>query len=64
VSEKSLADAHHRISDAEHAVERKMRRRAEAMPDPEHMQRRARSIVKKTRGHDRAAERIEKRTEQ
>ena len=59
MGEKSLADAHRRIADAEHALERKMLELADAMPDPQHMRRRARSISENARVHDAAADSIE-----
>jgi len=58
-----LADAHRRIADAEHAVERRMLDQAEAVPDPEHMRRRAHAISEKAREHEDTADRIEQRAQ-
>ncbi|MGY1624800.1 hypothetical protein ACI789_21555 [Geodermatophilus sp. SYSU D00965] len=59
-----LADAHRRIADAEHAVEQKMLDHADAVPDPEHMRRRARAISDNAREHDQTADRVEQRAQQ
>ncbi|MGY1595181.1 hypothetical protein ACI79D_24670 [Geodermatophilus sp. SYSU D00708] len=59
-----LADAHRRIADAEHAVERKMLDHAEAVPDPENMRDRAHAISDNAREHDQTADRVEQRAEQ
>ncbi len=58
-----LADAHRRIADAEHAVERKMLDQSEAVPDPEHMRRRARAVSENAREHEKGADRIEQRAQ-
>ncbi|MDP9460997.1 MAG: hypothetical protein M3Q22_12410 [Actinomycetota bacterium] len=58
-----LADAHRRIAHAEHAVERKMMGQPEAVPDPEHMRRRARVVSENARQHEKTAGRIEQRAQ-
>ncbi|WP_448625198.1 hypothetical protein [Geodermatophilus sp. URMC 64] len=63
MSEKSLANAHRRIADAEHRVERMMLDQADDVSDPADMRQRAHEISANARDHEKSAKRIERRAE-
>jgi hypothetical protein len=59
VSKKRLAEAHRRLGEAEHDVERRMLDQADHVPDPEHMRERAHRISEVGERHLAAARRLE-----
>jgi hypothetical protein len=58
VSRKRLAENHRFIGDQEHAVERRMLRQADQVPDPGHMRERARAISATADRHLEEAQRL------
>ena len=59
VSKKGLADAHRRLGEAEHTVERHMLEQAINVPDPEYTQERAYRISKRGDRHLSEARRLD-----
>jgi hypothetical protein len=59
VSRKRLAENHRLIGDQEHAVERRMLRQADQLPDPAHMRERARAVSGSADRHLEEAQRLD-----